>query len=72
MELYTQVEQFLNDNAKERDFTGGIGEDKISKIEQDLKVKLPESYKWFLRNYGSGGVYGIDILGYDFGVPISC
>lgn len=26
---------------------------------------LPESYKWFLRKYGSGGIFGIDILGYD-------
>ncbi|MCY8922019.1 SMI1/KNR4 family protein [Bacillus atrophaeus] len=69
MELYNQVKQFLDENAKDKDFTGGIEEDKISKIEQDLQVRLPESYKWFLRKYGSGGVYGIDILGYDFGGP---
>ncbi|MED4816392.1 SMI1/KNR4 family protein [Bacillus atrophaeus] len=67
MDLYLKVKKFLAENAKEKDFTGGIGEEKISKIEQDLQVTLPDSYKWFLRNYGSGGVYGIDLLGYDFG-----
>lgn len=24
---------------------------------------MPESYKWFLTNYGSGGLFGVDILG---------
>lgn len=67
MDFYLKVKEFIADNAKEKDFTGGIGEDKILKIEQDLQVTLPDSYKWFLRNYGSGGVYGIDLLGYDFG-----
>ena len=27
---------------------------------------MPESYKWFLKKYGSGGIFSIDILGYDF------
>lgn len=67
MDLYLKVKEFLAENAKEKDYTGGISEDKILKIEQDLQVTLPDSYKWFLRNYGSGGVYGIDLLGYDFG-----
>ncbi|MCY9389544.1 SMI1/KNR4 family protein, partial [Bacillus haynesii] len=25
----------------------------------------PESYKWFLKNYGSGGIFGVEIIGYD-------
>ena len=58
---------FINKHATPHDFTGGISEEKITKIENDLQTILPESYKWFLRNYGSGGVYGVDILGYDFG-----
>lgn len=67
MDFYLKVKEFFAENTKENDFTGGIGEDKILKIEKNLQVTLPVSYKWFLRNYGSGGVYGIDLLGYDFG-----
>ncbi|TWK50461.1 Antitoxin YobK [Bacillus paralicheniformis] len=68
---YSKVEKFIKENdskhADPHDFTGGISEEKITKTENDLKTILPESYKWFLRNFGSGGVYGVDILGYDFG-----
>ncbi len=46
---YSKVEKFIKENAGEKDFTGGIDEEKISKIEQNLQVSLPESYKWFLR-----------------------
>ncbi|MCJ2145758.1 SMI1/KNR4 family protein [Bacillus paralicheniformis] len=67
MDIYTEVTDFLSQNAKDKDFTGGIDNDKILGIEHDLHVNLPESYKWFLKNFGSGGVYGVDILGYDFG-----
>ena len=28
-----------------------------------LGVELPESYKWFLTTYGSGGSFGVNILG---------
>ena len=26
-------------------------------------IVFPESYKWFIRNYGSGGICGVEILG---------
>lgn len=45
MDFYLKVREFIADNAKEKDFTGGIGEDKILKIEQDLQVTPPDSYK---------------------------
>ncbi len=60
------VEKFIEKYRKNKDFTGGIDEDKIKIIEEQLNVTLPESYKWFLRKYGSGGIFSIDILGYDF------
>ena len=58
------VEKFIEKFRKDKDFTGGIDEDKIKIIEKQLNVTLPESYKWFLRKYGSGGIFSIDILGW--------
>ncbi|WP_026679441.1 SMI1/KNR4 family protein [Fictibacillus gelatini] len=60
---YIEVERFIQENAEDDDFTGGISDEDILEIEKMLNVKLPESYKWFLRKYGSGGIYGVDILG---------
>lgn len=45
-------------------FTGGVDTDKIYYIENELDVKLPNSYKWFLKTFGYGFIYGIEILGY--------
>ena len=33
-------------------FTGGVDTDKIYYIENELDVKLPNSYKWFLKTFG--------------------
>jgi hypothetical protein len=44
-------------------FTGGVKEEEIIKIENELNVKLPESYKWFLSHYGYGGIGGTTIEG---------
>lgn len=60
------VEKFIEKFQKDKDLTGGIDEDKIKMIEEQLNVTLPENYKWFLSNYGSGGIFSIDIFGYDF------
>ncbi|MED3604418.1 hypothetical protein P4472_22315 [Bacillus subtilis] len=43
MDFYLKVKEFFAENTKENDFTGGIGEDKILKIEQNLQVTLPVS-----------------------------
>lgn len=60
---FETVEKFI-EKYNDGDFTGGISEKKINSIEEQLHVVLPESYKWFLRKYGSGGIFGINILGY--------
>ncbi|MFF2496854.1 SMI1/KNR4 family protein [Peribacillus sp. NPDC058075] len=64
---YSKLQEFIKTNRQEAYF--GVSEDKVKETEQKLKVSLPESYKWFLRNYGSGGIFGIDILGYDLVGP---
>ncbi|MED4401582.1 SMI1/KNR4 family protein [Metabacillus fastidiosus] len=53
----------LINNASTKFFIGTLEDSKISSIEKMLHVKLPESYKWFLREYGTGGIVGIEILG---------
>lgn len=54
---------FIKRNMEPDDFTGGVDKEQIDYVQDTLKVNLPESYKWFLYNYGSGGLYGVDILG---------
>lgn len=63
--LFKKVEGFLNDNKDHATFTGGVFEEKVEFIENQLNVNLPESYRWFLKTYGSGGIYAANILGYD-------
>ncbi len=62
---YSTVQKFLDENKEFSIITGGVSEKEIFEIEEELEVSLPESYKWFLKEYGSGGAYGTMILGYD-------
>ena len=63
--MQKKIEKFINENIQKIGyFTGGISEEKIQKVEELLNVNLPESYKWFLRNYGYGSLYGVKILGW--------
>ncbi|MCD2369745.1 SMI1/KNR4 family protein [Bacillus sp. BS3(2021)] len=62
---FSKVSKFIEENKHEAIFTGGTNENNIKWIEETLQVELPESYKWFLKNYGSGGIFGVEILGYD-------
>ncbi|MCS1350903.1 SMI1/KNR4 family protein [Mechercharimyces sp. CAU 1602] len=44
-------------------FMGGVEEERILNLERTLDVNLSESYKWFLREFGHGGIGGVEILG---------
>ncbi|WP_121616435.1 SMI1/KNR4 family protein [Virgibacillus halodenitrificans] len=59
MELIT----FIKEHEESDDFTGGANKSQINFIQNELGVELPQSYKWFLTTYGSGGLFGVDILG---------
>ncbi|KZD94152.1 putative spore coat protein [Bacillus subtilis] len=59
------MRKFFDKNKKYSILTGGVTDKHIKEIEKDLKVTLPDSYKWFLTEYGSGGAFGTMILGYD-------
>ncbi|MFS0765692.1 SMI1/KNR4 family protein [Peribacillus phoenicis] len=66
---YSAVQEFIKQYGKDDDFTGGVSEDKVKETENKLQIPLPASYKWFLRNYGAGGIFGVDIIGYDLVGP---
>ncbi|MBT2604552.1 SMI1/KNR4 family protein [Bacillus sp. ISL-53] len=66
---YLALQEFIKQYGEDDDFTGGVSEDKVKETEQKLQVSLPESYKWFLRKYGYGGLFGVDIIGYGFTGP---
>ena len=72
--MQKEIEKFIKENIKKSGFfTGGISEEKVRKVEELLNVCLPKEYKWFLRKYGYGGVYGVLILGWgksDKDIPI--
>lgn len=58
-----ELTNFINKHKELDDFTGGVDESQINLVQNELGVELPESFKWFLTNYGSGGLFGTDILG---------
>ncbi|WP_019240867.1 MULTISPECIES: SMI1/KNR4 family protein [Bacillus] len=58
-----ELTNFIKRNMESDDFTGGANEKQIDYVQDTLELELPESYKWFLTNYGSGGLFGVDILG---------
>lgn len=47
----------------ENDFSEGVPEAFIVKAEETLSLKFSESYKFFLKKLGCGGVYGLEIYG---------
>ena len=58
-----KVFQIIEDNIEDADFVGEIGENQIEKAEQITSVRFPTSYKKFLRKYGAGDIFGIEIYG---------
>ncbi|WP_017798628.1 SMI1/KNR4 family protein [Oceanobacillus kimchii] len=58
-----ELTEFIKRNMEPDDFTGGVDNNQIDYVQDALKLELPESYKWFLNNFGSGGLFGVDILG---------
>lgn len=57
------IASFIKNNMEPFDFTGGVNSRQINSVQDKLGVALPDSYRWFLSNFGSGGLFGVDILG---------
>lgn len=60
---FESLTTFIDKNKELDDFTGGANESQIILVQNELGVAFPESFKWFLTTYGSGGLFGVDILG---------
>jgi len=65
MSRYDEVRQMIEANsqiAEFAEFGDGIDEAWIDRAEEALGFKLPESYKWWLRNFSGGEVGGEEIF----------
>ena len=65
MDRYDEIREIITENAENVDFAdfgNGVSGEWIQKAEKRLKIKLPESYKWWLKNYSGGEVYGEEIF----------
>ncbi|MFC4076160.1 SMI1/KNR4 family protein [Salinithrix halophila] len=58
-----KILEMIREYGESHDFTGSVDETRIEQIEKMLEVPLPEDYKWFVRNFGHGGIAGVEILG---------
>lgn len=65
-------DQFINLISGNAYFSGKADVKRIKEIECLLNVSLPESYKWFLEEFGHGGIAGVEILGNGLGEIPSC
>ncbi|WP_433958706.1 SMI1/KNR4 family protein [Cytobacillus horneckiae] len=65
MNKYDEIQKLIaeaGDSVEFADYGEGISEEWIIKAEERLGFKLPDSYKWWLRNYGGGEIYGEEIF----------
>lgn len=73
MKQYSEIQKAINkyllseDKRLENYFLGGVSSEKISMAEEHLGVIFPDSYKFFLENYGSGGIGGMLFWGIESG-----
>ena len=69
MERFLEIEKIIEQYVNEEDgelsnyFVGGASDNKISMAEEKLGVNFPNSYKLFLKKYGTGGIDGIMFWG---------
>lgn len=70
--MYDEIQKIISDAGEDVDFADfghGISKEWIALAESRLGVVFPDSYKWWLRNYSGGEVYGEEIYsvyGLDF------
>ena len=55
--------KMIEEYGEERDFFGETTEKDIQNAEELLDLKFPQSYRFFVKDYGSGGICGVEILG---------
>ena len=74
--MYDEIQKIISDAGEDVDFADfghGISKEWIALAESRLGVVFPDSYKWWLRNYSGGEVYGEEIYsiyGLDFDIVV--
>lgn len=59
-----EIQKLIEEYSEDAIFTGKISSDDIIKSAiTELGVNIPDDYVWFLKNYGQGGIGGVEILG---------
>ncbi len=64
-EKYNSVKELIELNRHVIDFGefgSGVSEEWIKRAENRLGTSFPDSYKWWLKNYGGGTIYGEEIF----------
>lgn len=65
MDKYQELIDLISksaDKAEFADYGNGVSDVWIEKAESRLGFELPISYKWWLKNYGGGEIYGEEIF----------
>ena len=60
---FDEVKAVMQENEELFDFTGGVSDDRIASAEEYLGVSFPESYKCFLKNYGTAEMDSLEVYG---------
>jgi len=63
MEDLKKAFEIINKNAEEGRFSGPKAEELILMAERVLSLKFPPTYKEFLRRFGAGSIFGVEIYG---------
>lgn len=63
MQEFNQLIEGVKKAGHEIFWFGPASDDQVSKLEDLLQLRLPESFKEFLKAYGGGGVIGAEISG---------
>src|SRR3972149_4520628 len=63
MEDLKKAFEIINKNAEEGRFSGPKAEELILMAERVLSLKFPPTYKEFLRGFGAGSIFGVEIYG---------
>lgn len=64
MNRYDETKKLIEkagDKVEFADFGDGVSGKWIIKAEERLGIKFPNSYKWWLENYGGGEIFGEEI-----------
>jgi antitoxin YobK len=61
--MNSEILQMIDEYEEDKDFFGKPSEEAIKKAEDRLEVTFPPQYREYVKNYGAGGICGVQILG---------